>query len=92
MNDIRSRFPPGHLEFLMELFHILNRDNSKPKKRGRPPEVALNFLLFELYERLLLKDWGNEDANHDVHLSKPLEYTALIADFISGIKQPGDVR
>jgi hypothetical protein len=51
--------PSDRLKVLIDLYLILDNNKKSTRKRGRPKDTAVVFLLYELYHLLLLAKYGN---------------------------------
>lgn len=51
--------PLDRLKVLIDLYYILESNMKRIKKKGRPKNIAVAFLVYELYDTLLRKIYGN---------------------------------
>ena len=51
--------PLDRLKVLIELYYILESNTKSTRKRGRAKNIAVAFLVYELYDTLLRKKYGN---------------------------------
>jgi hypothetical protein len=79
---LAQHIPVDHLRVITKLYHLFNSTRISLTKRGRPREVALNWLVYVLYKKLFLLLFGNEDLESHKINYEDIPYTLLIGTFL----------